>query len=306
MDILCPSCQSKNNISMGKIPEMDTFAGNKLSTPLPQSFLISCKDCGLYFKWPRLSAKRLNELYQNGNPENWQYKLNQRRDWLIAKNWIDKNFSGGAILDIGCWDGKYLDCFRGSHELYGIEINRNAADKATSKGINMISNDICEMGSLSIEVDVTTAFDVIEHVEYPFEFIASSVRLTKAGGAIIISSGDTEALTWKICRNRYWYCAIPEHISFINKTWCNFVAEKLKLKVKHIGRFSHINKSGIVHKIIDLSKNISYLTMSAYEEYLNKIRCHYYSKNDARGIYNSPPFWMTSKNHLIIIFEKKQ
>lgn len=293
MDTFCPSCHSSNHILIGKIPLMDTFAGNKLPDPFPQSSLIKCKDCNLYFKWPKPIRKELSRLYQNGNPENWQYELIDRKDWQIAKDWINRRVSEGIILDVGCWDGKFLENFSSSYELYGIEINSRAAEKAGSKGIKIVSSDISDMSALPVEADVTTAFDIIEHFEDPFKLISSMAKATRKNGNIIISSGNTEALTWKLGRNKYWYSAISEHIVFINKRWCNYAAERLNLQIKYEERYSRFNKNSMTQTIKDVVKDISYLMGYRHIE-----------KSAGKDFYH-PTYWMTSKDHLIIIFEKR-
>jgi len=66
---------------MGKIPPMNIIAGNVLPFPAPPSNFIKCKNCSLYFKWPRIRKEQLDSYYQNGNPNNWQYELKTRKDW---------------------------------------------------------------------------------------------------------------------------------------------------------------------------------------------------------------------------------
>ena len=272
MEISCPSCNSNKHICIGEIPQMNTFAGNILSAPLTQSNLLRCKGCNLYFKWPRFNKKQLDELYQNGNPDNWQYELKNRKDWQIAINWINNEKIGGSILDVGCFDGKFLWSLEGNWNLYGVEINPVAARIAQERGIKIVTNNFSNLKSLHNKFDLITAFDVIEHTEDPLSFIASISQSIKNNGLIMVSSGDTEALTWKISGSRYLYCAIPEHISFINMKWCHYAADKLNLKIEHIERFSHTGKVSLAKKLIDVPKNLIYLVMPSLFAKYRKIK----------------------------------
>lgn len=302
MNITCLSCSSNNLEDIGKILQSNVFAGNVLDNPLPNSNLLKCVKCGLYFKWPRPEREQLNKLYQSGNPENWRYELNNRKDYQISLDYIrEKNIVEGTILDIGCWDGSFLMNLRDQWELYGIEINSIAANNALAKGIKVICDDFSRINFLKVRFDVATAFDVIEHVENPLALILLMSQLTKKNGYIIISSGNTDSLTWKIMGSKYWYCSLPEHISFINPKWCHFAGNKLHLKVEYIERFSHTSVN-FLSKMVDFAKNGAYLIMPHLFEKVRKIK-HYYYKKHTSNITNYPPSWR-AKDHLIVIYRK--
>lgn len=303
----CPACYSNNFIWIGEIPQqMNTFTWNKLSFCCLRTNLMQCKDCNLYFKWSRFSKEQLDAFYQNVNPETWQYALRDRKDWRIAKDWINKTINEGSILDIGCWDGEFLESLEGTWRRFEIEINPVSANKALAKGIEIIVQNISEMESLSIKFNVTTAFDLIEHVEYPLNFIASMAKITKNNGFIIISSGNIDAMTWKLSGSRYWYCSLPEHISFTNIAWYKFAANKLDLEIQYTEKFSHLSKHSAAQKILDSVKNVTYLVVPVFFTKLRKIKHRYINRNNSQVIYNYPPSWISSKDHLIIILRKKQ
>lgn len=269
---------------------------------IPQRKLFKCKNCLIYFAWPRLTKETLNQLYSNGNSEIWHYELDERRDWQIALDWIQKSgLKNSKILDIGCWDGSFLENVT-EQELYGIEINPIAAEKSKKKGIKILADNLYEIENLSHSFDVVTAFDVIEHIEDPYEFIKSVNKITKKNGYIIISSGNTENWTWKISKSRYLYCANVEHISFINYYWCNYVANKLKLDIVKIEKFSHSNSSNLKNTMLSILKNFIYLFMPSLIAFGRKLKYSYsdrFTKN-----FNYPPSWGNIKDHILVIFKK--
>jgi 2-polyprenyl-3-methyl-5-hydroxy-6-metoxy-1,4-benzoquinol methylase len=304
MNLACPACKGNELLRVGEIPQTKIFAGDGFSIPLPQSNLFKCKSCNLNFRWPRLSKKELDKIYKTRNPGDTQYELGSRKDWQIAINWIGKELNNGFILDIGCWNGNFLVNLKEDWKRYGVEINPVASSRAVDKGIKIITNDFLDLAFLPFKFDVVTAFDVIEHTEDPLTFIASVCEVTKDNGLIILSSGNTEAPTWKIGRGRYWYCAIPEHMSFINAPWYCFAAEELNLDIAHKETFSHASKSSFTKICLDLSKNIAYLIIPIFFAKLRKIKHLYLRDCKAGEAYNYPPSWMTSKDHLIIMFRK--
>jgi len=307
MDIICPSCNSNHIVCIGRIPQTNIFAGNKLTISLPNSNLYKCRGCNLYFKWPRLNKQQLDMLYRNGNPKIWQYDLRDRKDWQIAKNWITRKVNKGSILDVGCWDGGFLQNLNGYYNLYGVEINPFAAKRAQAKGIQIIADNISEIKCFPFNFDVITAFDLIEHVEYPLNFIASLTQITKKDGYIIISSGNTDSITWKISGSRYWYCALPEHMSFTNFKWYRYMAKKLNLEIVYYEKFSHRDLDKNIRKMLTLSKdfifNLIYLISPTLLINLRKIKNNIVLKNK-QDISYGPPSWSTAKDHLIIILLK--
>ncbi len=303
-NILCPSCQGDQVISIGEVPLIiNEFAGNIFYDKFPKRELLKCRNCYLFFNYPRPDKEELCVLYQCANPNNWQYELKDRKDWGYTIKWIKKlKKEALKILDVGCWDGKFLEKVENCKR-YGIEINPIASEKAKGKGIEIIAKDIYEIENLSFpyQFDVITAFDVIEHIDNPFKFISLLTKITEPNGFIVISSGNTNTISWKISRSKYYYCALPEHISFINKNWCEFVAKRLNLKIIYFEKFSHTS-SNLKKILFETMKNLIYLISPSIFLMLRKIK-QYLSKYQLSKN-NYPPWWGTVKNHILIIFEK--
>lgn len=286
---------------------MNTFAGSKLSVHLPESYLIKCNNCSLYFKWPKISKEQLDKFYQNGNPEHWQYELKNRKDWQIASDYITKNCLSGSILDVGCWDGSFLEKFRNDLHLYGIEINPFASDRASKKGIKLIAKNIDEIETVRNQFDIVTAFDVIEHVENPLKFLGLIASITKENGIIIVSSGDTDTFVWRITKGKNLYCANSEHIAFINAPFCIYAAKKLNLRIIQMQRFIHSGEFIGTKLILDSFKNIIYLTMPNILKSFRTIKYNYFCKKAKilDETFDYPPPWMWKHDHLIVVFIKE-
>ena len=162
--ICCPGCGNKVDV-IGPIPATDVFAGRLLENPLEGGLLHRCKICFLGFRWPRLSKNKLDKLYEQGEEYVWTSSGELRNDRIIGRDWIVKALvSGGSILDVGCFDGGFLERLVGLYKCYGIEIHPQARLRAESKGVSMIGADFSELKG---QFDCVTAFDVIEHVENP-------------------------------------------------------------------------------------------------------------------------------------------
>lgn len=302
MNVICPSCKTKV-IFIGSIPQRDDFAGDKLEMR-PQADLYNCRECNLYFKYPRPSREQLDGLYKNANPQHWQYNLTDREDWQIAIRFINKNLSKGTIVDVGCWDGAFLINMEASWKCYGTEINPVALNSAKDKGVEIISDNFDELMFSPFKFDVVTAFNVIEHTEDPLNFIRIMSKIANDNGLIIISTGNSESYTWKLSKGKYWYSAFPEHLSFINVSWAYSVADRLNLQIEHVDRFSHVGKN-TRQFIFETIRNVAYLVNPALFVRLKKIKHSALHNKDIDNIDCSPPSWKTSKDHFIVIFRKK-
>ncbi|RKX93374.1 MAG: hypothetical protein DRP84_08570 [Spirochaetes bacterium] len=299
MNLRCPSCKSDKIVCLGQIP-----VGRFLSQFLSGGNLYCCKSCHLYFRWPHLSQKQLNILYGKENINNWQAKLGQRKDWQIAVDWLNTKLIKGKILDIGCFNGEFLNYLGDKWQRYGIEINEIAAQKAKEKGVKVIADDFEEIDKLSSQFDAVTAFDVIEHTQNPKRFLWQMVKATRPGGVIIVASGNTDAPSWRFLGSRYYYCAMAEHISFINEAWCHKVAQELNLIIKNMKKFSH-RESNFTRKILDLGLNTIYRFAP---NIVGMIRAYGFGGIDVRRdkrLRQFPPSWLSAKDHLIVLFRKE-
>ena len=303
MHIICPSCKTDKLILLGDVPQWSTFAGNKIDMQL-QTHLYKCRDCNLYFKYPISSKEQLDELYKNGDIQHWQFSFTDRLDWQVALKFINKNMRKGTILDVGCWNGEFLSNILGGWKCYGAEINLLASDVARNRGVDIILKDFDRLISLPYKFDVVSAFDVIEHIEDALNFLTILSKITNENGVIIISTGNTEAPTWKLSKGRYWYCAIPEHLSFINISWVHYAAKRLNLEIEHIERFSR-NGNNKSQFILESIKNVTYLISPGLFKKLKELKHYYSHKKDINNMDRYPPHWGTSKDHLIVIFRKR-
>ena len=304
--INCPSCGSISYI-IGPIPSSNEFAGKTLDEFIPGGNLCACKDCKLYFRSPRMDMNKLNALYKHANPNHWQYVIDDRIDWRIALDYLSSKHTSGKIIDFGCWDGSFLMNCIGFFDCYGIETNHTAAQKAIERGIKILSNDWSNVSIQAETFDSVVAFDVIEHVCDPKKFLSNIASITKNGGDILISTGNTDALSWRIMRSKYWYCHISEHISFININWCYEIGKKLNLKVKHYEKFSHLGNNKTFRSYFsELRKNIAY----AFKSPTRSVSYHKERGSDKSEVSKfpelklKPPSWMSAKDHIIVIFGK--
>ncbi|MEM2742206.1 MAG: class I SAM-dependent methyltransferase [Nitrososphaeria archaeon] len=309
IEIKCPSCRSSKLISLGEAYKASFFCGLKIEGQIPDSLLFECNECGLLFKYPTFSKKELDCFYSKLDIHNWDCTIEKRNDWKIAKNWI-KNYLFSilndeiTVLDVACWTGNFLESLKDNKKLklYGVEINPTARKIAEEKGITIIANDILDLNRADYKFDIITAFDIIEHLQNPYEFMSILKNIVKENGIIIIATGNSDSLAWRIMgKNKYVYSAYPEHISFINKKWCEYISKKLSLKVEMMTEFRKYN-FGLFNYIYTLFLTGIYRICPAVFSLMRRIK-NSIERKEQTCDWDFPPFWTGWKDHFLVVFK---
>lgn len=304
----CPSCESNNICFIDTIPsisiQLTEGSANKPFTL--KSSLYRCGSCHLYFRSPQLSLEVLKELY---NDEGVDYLHGLRDDWQLIATFIEERHSPEKkILDIGCFNGEFLDYFdtvNKGWQRFGIEINHDAALKAERKGIKIIGTDFNNLTELPHKFAVVTAVDIVEHSKDPKRLLKDMVSLTSPGGVVIISTGNTAALAPRIMGGDYWYYMFPGHISFINERWASNASQLLKTPIIYTKRFSHGDSDYPLRAIIDGVKNIAYKISPRGFSFLRTFRLGGIDTKEHPELKYYPPNWRSAKDHLLIAFRKQ-
>lgn len=296
----CPGCHSADVSIVGAIPDAFEFAGRTLDSPLAGGSLFRCNVCGLHWRHPQPSKHELDALYRQGAPASWQYHPAKRRDWQIASAIIHKSSDIVSVLDVGCFDGRFLDQLGSGYHRAGIEVHPLAAEHAAAKGIEIVGHDFSDLDTLHPAFDVVVALDVIEHVGNPQAFLASLVRVARPGGMIVVSTGNTAAMSWRLMGGMYWYCSIAEHISFINPHWCKRTADRLGLTIESLVTFSH-EPAKMSESFIQATTNLLYRFLPNLAYDLRRLYAASKGKT-VRPSDRTPPHWRSAKDHMLIAF----
>lgn len=119
------------------------------------------------------------------------------------------------VLDIGCGGGLFLSLLKqAGAEVIGIELSDSRAQYAKTKhGLEInkypIEHEFWQRGYAN-HFDAVTLWDVIEHVNYPFEALQSAANVLKPGGLLLIDTPCRDsfyhqfgAFTYKITGGRF-------------------------------------------------------------------------------------------------------
>ncbi len=239
----CPSCR-QDGADQGSLP---TRSG--LMDRWGKARLYQCRSCGMLFKRPCPSQADLQAMYEQIPETTWQGG-SPRRDFQLVARVVAKTFPRGAVLDVGCFCGDLLQSLPDRFEKFGIEPSAQARQVATERGIRILGADAnCPLAAAR-KFEAILLIDVIEHLPDPLAILGTLSRSLAAGGRMIISTGNSDSLLWRLMRRDYYYY-YPEHVSFLNARWFRWAAGRLDLTVSSIAWFRHER-----HGPVETAKNV--------------------------------------------------
>ncbi|MBN1104613.1 MAG: class I SAM-dependent methyltransferase [Deltaproteobacteria bacterium] len=227
----CPLCSSRELVDL--YPDVGGFT------------IARCPSCRLVFVKERLSLSELAAYYNEeeedrvyADPENVE---NLNYYFLKLQELIQRRFSGGRILDIGCAAGYFLDVMD-TWDRYGIEISSLWADRARKKyGDHIHSGALEDADYPDNFFDVITLQDVLDHLPNPLESLAHCRRILKSSGWIIIKVHNIECLYARLTGRKFYAITPPSHLFYFSEGTLRLALEK--------SGFSHERSAFIGHTL---------------------------------------------------------
>lgn len=142
----------------------------------------------------------------------------------------------GAVLDVGCGTGEFLDLFDSSRwDRYGIEISDFARGLAANKGIRFdFDPDRVE------QFDLVVYRGTIQHIEDPIASIKDSIRWLKPGGLMVfLATPNTGGISYRLFQDlpmiapKYNFILFSDRI--LRQVLDNLGMEILKFEFPYIG-----------------------------------------------------------------------
>lgn len=151
-----------------------------------------CLDCETVYMSPRPSPGLLEEYYQRS--ENYAYwneaifPASEEARRTIAKERAERIaglVAGGTLIDVGAGFGTFAEEAAEFFNVTALEPEPHLAETCRQKGL-----DTCEDSAEEADfkdADVVTAFEVIEHLYSPGDFIARCRNWLAPGGLLVLT-----------------------------------------------------------------------------------------------------------------------
>lgn len=295
----CPLCTLDGSTDLGEIlhPTPLTIAGIPLDLGDTEFRLFRCKSCGFSYKLPRIPENRLLDCYARADIKTWglgECSPDRRFDQISAL--VTTHAPGRRVLDIGCFTGDLLAFMGSKWERFGVEPNTRAAVQAAANGIGILGATVADLPDDIPGFDAILAIDVVEHLLDPLSFFRDVSRALRPNGILVVLTGNTDAWSWRLLGNRYWYCNIPEHVSFYCKECFDYIAHRFGLiEIEHM-RMSH-NRWGLRDRALQAAKNLGYVVMN---------RAGGFGSASLRRLFveRRAPVWITARDHTLCVMKK--
>jgi len=224
----CPNCHSL------QIPEyrilfrgdliVQTAFGDKIKFAAMIRY-CQCQDCKLIFQNPRPSDEELNEYYESGTYRRIVYQFPEGRDTTEkTRAKIDAEIIKEHIgeitthLDIGCGRGFLLDKI-GANLKVGVESDISFV---YVKGIETYAQ-IDQVPQKSF--DLVSAIHLLEHVQYPLDFLKKIVGFVEKNGHLVI-----EVPSWETRGGPFGFWHLYHFEPEVLKHMC----EQIELKTEQV------------------------------------------------------------------------
>ena len=289
-------CESQRIEHLGSVfhTHPATVAGVPIDLGGIEYRLNLCRECAFQFKSPPIDASRLLACYEQASSSHWEDDPDpHERQFDVLRDLVQMHARGRRILDVGCFNGAILHYFGTDWNRFGVEPSVHAAGRADERGITILGRTVDDIPFDSDKFDVVLMIDVIEHLADPMCVLRRLRTLMCDTGIIVIGTGDTDAWSWRLQGSRYWYCSMPEHVSFFSRQTLSRIAAMLGMRsIDHL-RLSH-RRAGPFKR---LRKNLKNLGFEGVR------RCSGFGLPPVnRWIQNRPaPVWLTANDHMLHI-----
>ena len=167
--------------------------------------IYKCLDTGYRFYYP-FSLSGDSNLYEELQKKPGYYGL--RQEHKTAKAFIKPN---DLILEIGCGSGLFLEDLQEQGIICtGLEFNEDAVQVGRCKGLNILSQDICDHAKENKgKYDIVCNFQVLEHIYSVHSFLEASFDTLKPDGNLIIVVPNNNPFLYKY--DKYHTLNLPPH-----------------------------------------------------------------------------------------------
>ena len=278
-----------NNLGRIHHPSPALVAGVPIDLGSIEFQLLQCARCSFQFKHPPIAESALLACYAQANAAQWEDSPDPRkRRFDTLKQLLEQHAPGRRVLDVGCFNGAFLQFLGKDWTRFGIEPSRGAASLASKRGVTILGSTVDDIPTNVEPFDAIVLIDVIEHIADPLPLFKALRRMLTPRGIIVIGTGDADAWTWRLQTSRYWYCSLPEHVSFYYQRTLWQIASANRMDTLAHLRTSHVRSSAYT-QIRQAVVNLGYELIH---------RCGGFRSRPAPG-------WLTARDHMIHIMRAR-
>ena len=193
---------------------------------------VRCLRCDLTYS--EKHPKNFNDFYDNEPSFSFHAsKFDKIRKYRIKRFAVErikilkKYKKKGSLLDFGCGTGWFLEEAKKHYDVMGVEYSDIIRDWLKEKFNISTSKDGKDIKK---KFDIITAFDVIEHVPNPLNFLKDLKKKLKKNGIIFIYTPNIDSLGFAYLKEKN-NLLNPHHLCYFNNKSFEFMCAKANMKV---------------------------------------------------------------------------
>ena len=185
--------------------------------------LCRCRSSDLMFFYPCMTGS--SEFYRKLQTFNW-YFPETKFEYDHAATWIRPN---QHILDIGCGAAQFVKKFS-TISYTGLEPHSFPTQDLAHHDIHILPETIAEHAMTHAQTyDVICAFQVLEHVPNPCEFLTTALACLKPNGLFILGVPSAESYITRI--TNFVLNAPPHHVTWWSDQALQNLADQFHLSI---------------------------------------------------------------------------
>jgi SAM-dependent methyltransferase len=221
----CPACGETDAREWLQAP--DRFHGRQ------QTYTLAyCQGCSLVWLSHPPRAEEMDPHY---SPD--YHRLisaaghNSLDRWVDRKAALEQYKRSGAILDLGCSSGSFLEFIRSdAWKLFGVEMSADGAKTAEGRsGAKVFVGDILDAPFPPESFDVITCFDVLEHLHEPRKVLAKVKEWLKPGGIFYVLVPNIDSAEARFFKSYWCGLELPRHLFHYSPTSLKSLAKSVGL-----------------------------------------------------------------------------
>ncbi len=203
----------------------------------------ACGGCGFRFASPDVNPNLANALddYERAYLQYLAPDPTDAANFDALCVWMERcRPLRGRVLDVGAGSGKFVRHLRARGiEAVGVEPSAALFEHFLAGDSAFACDTLGRyLRATPRQFDIVTAFDVIEHVANPMEFIEHVAAALKPGGAFFVSTPDVDSVAARTFR-KWWHFYYPYHLSYFSPKTLEAAAKRHGLAlvdVSHRGK----------------------------------------------------------------------
>jgi len=187
------------------------------------AFYYHCPECLVIFQYP-VPPQEAMVSYADSEYEHGAY-----RDYVQAREMKLEHFRirleqflprvrHGSLLDVGCSCGYFMQVAAANgFEVEGLEFSRAAVSAANTSVRSRIVCSSVDAFAGTQRYDLITAFDLIEHVPRPKDFLARLRQLLAPGGSLVMTTPDAGHFLRYVMRSHWPMLQPMQHLTIFSR-----------------------------------------------------------------------------------------